>query len=111
MRMDLSLFSVLCSPSETLALEEVGVLDLEPLAVEHRVVGLLGSRADHVEAAGNLLGLLDLRGGPLRGTPVEGLVVWGGISLLLAVLAGDILSMSQLKARTISSMGVVMSGR
>lgn len=56
-------------------LEHVLVLDLEALAVQHRVVGLLAHGADHVEAGSNLLGLGDLGGGPLRSAPVVRLVV------------------------------------
>jgi hypothetical protein len=62
-------------PAVALVLPERLVFLLEPLTVQHGVLRLLDRGTDQVEAASNLDGLLDLVGGPLGGTPVEGLAL------------------------------------
>ena len=47
-------------PSVTLPSPEGVVLGLKVVSVEHRVVGLLGTWADHVESSSDLSSLLDL---------------------------------------------------
>ena len=53
-------------------LEERSVLVLEALAVEGVVLGLLDDGGNQVVLLGEVDGLLDLDGAPLRGTPVVG---------------------------------------
>lgn len=60
------------SRSHAVDLEQVLVLDLEALAVQHRVVGLLADGAHEAEALGNLARLADLRRAPLGRAPVKG---------------------------------------
>ena len=55
-------------------LEEGSILVLEALAVEGVVLGLLDDGGDQVVLLGEVDGLLDLDGAPLRGTPVVGKV-------------------------------------
>lgn len=55
-------------------LEEGLILDLEALTVEGVVLGLLDNRSDEVVSLGDLSGLGDLLGAPLRSSPVVGKV-------------------------------------
>ena len=55
-------------------LEQVGVLNLEPLAVESVVLGLLDDGGNEVVLFGETDGFRDLSGGPLRSAPVVGKV-------------------------------------
>lgn len=51
------------------------VLLLDALAVEHVVLGLVCTWANHTQTLGDAVSLLDLQSGPLRGAPVEAFAV------------------------------------
>ena len=84
-------------PSVTFPSPEWVVLGLEVVSVQHRVVGLLGTRTNHVESSSDLGGLLNLvfRSAsfgimgpkqltrcPLGSSPIESLVVCRSVSVL-----------------------------